>query len=62
MVVQTDPPPTPRRPCNIKQKRRRRFDFEQGLESSRWFYDPLGTWPSFDGRPPWMQLYLDVSI
>ena len=62
MVVQTDPPPKPRKPCNIKQKRRRREEFESGIESSRWFYDPFGTWPSFGGCMPWMSPYLDVSI
>ena len=46
MVVQPDPPPKPRKPCIIKQKRRGR----EVLTSSRWFYDPLGTWPSFAER------------
>ena len=44
-VVQTDPPPKPRKPCNIKQKRRRRKEFEEGDESSRWLYHPFGKWP-----------------
>ena len=47
MVVQTNPPPKPRKPCNIKETRRKRLELETGLTSSRWFYDPLGTWPSF---------------
>ena len=47
MVVQMDPPPKPRKQCNIKQKRRRRLELEAGLKSSRWIYDPFGTWPSF---------------
>ena len=62
VVVQRDPPPKPRRPCNIKQKRRRRLEFEEGLESSRWFYDPRGTWPSFAGRMPWMHSWSDVPV
>ena len=62
MVVQTDPPRKPRRPCNIKQKRGRRIELEEGLESSRWFYDPLGTWPSFAGEKPWMHSWSDVSV
>ena len=62
MVIQTDPPPTPRKPCNIKRKRRRRLELEAGLKSSRWFYDPLGTWPGFAGRMPWMHSWSDASV
>ena len=50
MVVQTDPPPKPRKQCNIKQKRSRRLELAAGLTSSCWFYDPFGTWPSFAHR------------
>ena len=62
MVVQTDPPPKPRKPLNLKQKRRRRLELEAGLTSSRWFYDPLGTWPSLVGPMPWTDSWSDVSV
>ena len=38
------------------------MEFEAGLTSSRWFYDPLGTWPSFVGRMPWMDSWFDVVV
>ena len=62
MVVQTDPPPKPRKPCTIKQKRRRRLELEAGLKSFRWFYDPLGTWPTSAAGPAWTGQCLDIFL
>ena len=62
MVVQPDSPPKPRQPCNIKQKRRRRSEFEAGLKSSCWFCDPLGTWASSAAGPPWTGRCLDIFV
>ena len=59
-VVQTDPPPKVPKPCNIKQKRRRQIDIDEGNESSRWFYHPFGKWQRWPLRR--MHDYIDFYV